>query len=235
MTESAPLLDTIDDSTPHVVEAQTNGYSKRTPASAYFRPVIKILATVTFVLSVLTIALLIDTYVIVKNAPLGYYSNRWQTEQSTKSLAKSMSIPLVVSGISALLNFPILLNVVVEILVLALIIPRVVDLFGGLPKSDWCRPPTGWPGERPVPANCLQWKLVITILMGFIAGFTLVVCIIYAIQLLLRAIAIFKTKLWKTPLSRVLPREITINFSMRVLRQEEESDSVSRHGPVYLS
>jgi len=85
-----------------------------------------------------------------------------------------MSIPLIVSGISAVHNFPILLNVVVEILVLALIIPRVFDLFVGFPNSNWCRP-SGWLEEPPVPANCLQWKLVVTILMGFNAGFTLIV------------------------------------------------------------
>ena len=65
----------------------------------------------------------------------------------------------------------------------------------------------------------------------------LFISIIFAVQLLLRGVAIYRTKLWKIRLSSILPREIDIHFRMRVLRQEEESaeGSASGRGPVYLS
>ncbi|KDR77662.1 hypothetical protein GALMADRAFT_245788 [Galerina marginata CBS 339.88] len=67
------------------------------------------------------------------------------------------------------------------------------------------------------------------------AGFTLIICIIYVVQLFLRGLAIYRTKLWKRPLSWALPSEIDIHFTMRVRRQEGESAEGSEHGPVYLS
>ena len=62
---------------------------------------------------------------------------------------------------------------------------------------------------------------------------------IYAVQLILRGIAIYRTKLWnrtklrKIQLSSILPKEIDIHFTMKVMKQEEES--AEGRGPVYLS
>ena len=56
---------------------------------------------------------------------------------------------------------------------------------------------------------------------------------------MLRGVAIYRTKLWnrtklrKIQLSSILPKEIDIHFTMKVLKQEEES--AEGRGPVYLS
>ena len=82
-----------------------------------------------------------------------------------------MSAPFVISGISALIKFPILLNVIVDVVLLACIIPRVIDFITGIPNSLWCQPNT-----YPVPdAKCLHWKSILTILMGIGTGFTLLI------------------------------------------------------------
>jgi len=228
MTESAPLLADIDEEAPRIVEAQSDHHDRNIPASAYFRPLFKKLATTSLVLSILTIPLLITIFVIFENAPVRYW-----TSGSTQSLAKWMCLPLVISGLSVIFNFPILLNLIMDVEVLTHIIPRVVNLFDELPPSNLCRW-HNYPGEPPI-RQCLHWKLVITILIGISAGFTILVCILYVVQFLLRGIAIFKTKLWTRPLSSVLPREVTISFSMRVLRQEGERAEGPGNGPVYLS
>jgi len=192
------------------------------------------------VLSVVTIILLIITFIILKNAPLeNSYIWPWNAHQAAKALAIWLSVPLVISGINVLIRFPILLNVVVDVVILACIIPKLINFAVGIPNESqqWCIP-NRYPGQLPIPPRdpkCLHWKSIITILMWIGSGLTLLVCIIYVVQLLLRAIAISKTKLWKTPLSGFLPRQIDIHFSIRVLRQEEESAEGSGHGPVYLS
>jgi hypothetical protein len=99
MTESAPLLDNIDENAPRVVEAHTHLYTKRTPASAYFRPVFKTLATSTVVISTVTIVLLIATYIVLRNAPLGNsYIWPFNAKQASKALAISVCAPICLSA-----------------------------------------------------------------------------------------------------------------------------------------
>ena len=90
-----------------------------------------------------------------------------------------MSAPLVISGINILIILPILLNVVVDIVLLACIIPRVVDLIVAIPNSSsqWCQP-YSYPGQPSPPLpdqNCPYWKSILTIVMGISAGFTLLI------------------------------------------------------------
>ena len=54
MTESAPILDNFDENAPHIGEPHTKNIS----ASAYFRPLFKILAITTVVISIVTMVLL---------------------------------------------------------------------------------------------------------------------------------------------------------------------------------
>ena len=85
MTESAPLLDDFDEDVPRIGEAHTSVY---TPANAYFRPLFKILALTTLVISVVTVVLLIATFIILKTAPWGNsYIWPWNAQQATKALA----------------------------------------------------------------------------------------------------------------------------------------------------
>jgi len=85
MTESAPLLEDFNEDVPRIGEAHPGVRTKKTPASAYFRPLFKILAITTVVISFVTIVLLIATYIILRKAPVSY--STWSAEKVTKALA----------------------------------------------------------------------------------------------------------------------------------------------------
>ena len=85
MTESAPLLEDFNEDVPRIGEAHTHVHTKKTPASAYFRPLFKILAITTVVISFVTIVLLFATYIILRKAPVSY--STWSAEKVTKALA----------------------------------------------------------------------------------------------------------------------------------------------------
>ena len=97
MTESAPLLDDIEGNAPHIVEAHTHRYTNKTPASAYFRPIFKTLAITTVVLSIVTIVLLIATYIVHRNLPFGQ-SWPWTTGPETRALAIWVCAPICLSA-----------------------------------------------------------------------------------------------------------------------------------------
>jgi len=92
MTESAPLLDDFDENAPHIGEAHTSIY---TPANGYFRPIFKILTIITVVISVVTVALLIATYIILEIRP---WRNRyvwpWNARRATEELAIIVCAPI---------------------------------------------------------------------------------------------------------------------------------------------
>jgi len=92
MTESAPLLDDFDENVPHVGEAHTGVY---TPANSYFRPLFKILAITTVVISAVAVVLLIATYIILEIQPWGNpYVWPWNARRATKALAIYVCAPI---------------------------------------------------------------------------------------------------------------------------------------------
>jgi len=87
-----------------------------------------------------------------------------------------MLAPIVISGIRGRFDVPILLNVAIDVMLLVCIIPGVVDFITEIPNSNswWCRRNT-YPAPPVLDAKCLHWKLIVTILMGISAGFTLLI------------------------------------------------------------
>jgi len=252
MAESTPLLNDIDENTRHIdtrtdeFEAQTNLLAETTPASAHFKPFIRILIIITLVLSTLTVALLIANYIIVRHAPFGWYT--WDAQEASKTLAIFLFVSLVFSVINILANFPILLNVIVDVVLAPGIITWVFNLIDGFPDSNWCSPGRPRPG-RPVPMpapqphpKCADWKLVVQILMGIAAGLAGIVGVIYLGLLVFRSIAIFRTKFWKRPVAWTFPTgQLSVEVSIKLLKQQSENvgqsaeaSSSSGHGPVHL-
>ena len=109
-----------------------------------------------------------------------------------------MFIPLVISGLRVILNFPILLNLIVDIGVLIYTILGVVNLFGELPGSNWCRRYEHPRGPTMPTSECLHWKLVLTILMGISAGLTILVWYV-ALSCFLKPLPLFSA----CPVSRI--------------------------------
>lgn len=87
-----------------------------------------------------------------------------------------MFVSLVFSIINVLVNFPILLNIIVDIVLTACIIPRVFSFFDAIPGTgnlDWCQPQRRYPSPEPIPPHprCEDWKLIVKIVMGIATGF----------------------------------------------------------------
>ena len=96
MTESAPLLDNFDENEPRIGEAHT----KKASASAYFRPLLKILAIITLVTSTVTMALLIVANIIVRQRNWGNAGTPWrgQAKYITKVMAILVCVPIFLSA-----------------------------------------------------------------------------------------------------------------------------------------
>ena len=95
MTESAPLLDNFDENAPGIGQVHTN----KTPASSYFRPLFKILAITTMVISVGNLVPLIATCIISRNAPQGNFSSwPWEVRHTAEVLAIWVCAPIFLSA-----------------------------------------------------------------------------------------------------------------------------------------
>ncbi|KAF8812027.1 hypothetical protein BYT27DRAFT_7160291 [Phlegmacium glaucopus] len=239
MAESSPLLDDSNGNLDDNFEAQTN-----VPVGNRFKRLIQNLIIINLILSAITVPSLIANYLIIKFAPFGFYT--WGAQNSSKQLAMFMSVSLVFSIINVLVDFPILLNLIVDIVLTASVFPRVFSLLDTLPNSAWCQIQIGYPnpGENLPHPKCKDWKSVVTILMGIAAAFGGIVGVIYVALLVLRSVAILRTKFWKRPLT-FSAGQTSFEISMSSLRQESATTEniqdvrqgveAGGHGPLYLS
>ncbi|KDR69470.1 hypothetical protein GALMADRAFT_145508 [Galerina marginata CBS 339.88] len=242
MAESAPLLEERHEE----LEGQTNAPSERTPP----RPVyFKILTIITVGLSAVTLGLLIANHIIIRNAPFtGFY---WSTLDANVGLEQFVLVSLIFSIINLLVNFPIPLNMIVDIVLAPAMISWAVRLIIAFPNG-WCRELNRYPGPgMPYPypetdPKCKDWELVAKILTGVVAGLGGILGLVYIILLILRGVALFRSKFWKKPIGLNFPSgQISLEISLKFLRQEggatentvgqtAEASSSSGHGPVYL-
>ncbi|KAF8812031.1 hypothetical protein BYT27DRAFT_7183188, partial [Phlegmacium glaucopus] len=211
MVESSPLLDDSNRNLDDNFEAQTN-----VPVGSYFKRLIQSLIIITLILSALTLLLLIANYVILKRvAPIPSPDYRSQRiEYSSKELAKFVLVSLVFSTINVLVDLPILLNLIVDIVLAACLIPRVFLLLDTLPDSYWCPIPNGYPYPYPYPhQKCKDWKSVVTILMGIAASFGAIVGYVENQKLTNGPIVLFMRPCWFFEASRF--REPNLGRSQR--------------------
>ncbi|KAF8902879.1 hypothetical protein CPB84DRAFT_1846007 [Gymnopilus junonius] len=137
-------------------------------------------------------------------------------------------------------DFPILLNMIVDVVLTTFTIVNVVRFIGSFPESSWCRSWIQYPSRKPISSHpkCGHWKTVSTVLMGIIAAFSILLATVFVIRLLLRSIALYRTKFWKRGLYMTLPTgEITFQISLKMLKKEgakSSTESEALHGPVHL-
>jgi len=247
MAESAPLLDGIDENTAHIGNNDEDIEIQNLPAKQTRPAYFKVLTIVTLILSVISVGLLIAGCIIAKYAPIGWYT--WLAREASETLAIWIFVSVIFSFINVLVNFPMVLNMVVDVVLASGIIASVVRLFEEFPGSNWCQIERGWPrpgNPNPAPVyphpKCEHWKLVVKILMGIAGGFAIIIAAIYLVLLLLRTIVIFRTKFWKSfrPLALSFPTgTISFEISLKLLKPEtgqsaEASGSQAGHGPLYL-
>ncbi|KAF8812030.1 hypothetical protein BYT27DRAFT_6430750 [Phlegmacium glaucopus] len=116
------------------------------------------------------------------------------------------------------------------------------------PDSYWCRIQIGYPnpGENLPHPKCNDWKSAVTILMGIAASFGGIVGLIHVALLVLRSVAILRTKFWKRPLASIFSTgQISLKISMNILSRESATTGNTQdvgqgaeaggRGPLYLS
>ncbi|KAF8886429.1 hypothetical protein CPB84DRAFT_1964547 [Gymnopilus junonius] len=230
---STPLL--ADESTSHIGPND----DKQNSPSHYFKAVLKVLGIAALVLSALTLALLIANQIILGSAPLSW--SPWWTQKVSTGVIVLIVFSIIFAFFNTFFNLPFLINVVADIGFTTATIVKVVNFIDAFPNSSWCQTRYAYPDRTPIPPHprCEHWKLVATILMAIIAGFIILLATIYVLRLLLRSVALYRSRFWKRPLALNFPTgEITFQISLRVLRQESGRPSATEgeapHGPVYL-
>jgi hypothetical protein len=87
-----------------------------------------------------------------------------------------MIVSLLFSILNILVNLPTLFNVIVDLLLVACIIPLVTHFIDVFPNNQWCQIVYRYPGtpkHEPIylDPKCGDWRLVAKIMMGITAGF----------------------------------------------------------------
>ena len=96
-------------------------------------------------------------------------------------MSPQMVVSLIFSIINVVVNLPILLNLIVDVVLTPFIIQRVVRLIEGFTTPVWCQnDPRPW-YPPPIP-NCDHWKFVVTVLMWIIAGFGGIIAYVLAFE-----------------------------------------------------
>ena len=113
-----------------------------------------------------------------------------------------MFVSLVFSIINVVVNFPILFNLIVDVVLTPFIILRVDRFINSLPASYyWCQngpiyPQPGLPQDQPIPLNCGHWKTVVTVLMAIIASFGGIIAYVLAFENELLANRLIVSSIW---------------------------------------
>ncbi|KDR77869.1 hypothetical protein GALMADRAFT_224324 [Galerina marginata CBS 339.88] len=234
MAESAPLLEERHEE----LAGQFNAPSQSTPTPVYFR----ILKIITVGLSAVTLGLLLVNHIIVRYAPFtGYY---WNTLEASVALGQLALVSLIFSIINPLVNFPTLLNLIIDIVLAHAIFSSVNRLLNAFP-TEWCRDRYPNPYPEPNP-KCKDWELAMKVLIAVAAGLGAILGLVYISLLVLRAVAVFRSKFWKRPIALNFPTgQISLEISLKFLRQEggatentmgrsTEASSPPSHGPLHL-
>ncbi|KDR84674.1 hypothetical protein GALMADRAFT_133918 [Galerina marginata CBS 339.88] len=194
---------------------------RRVKAIPYF----KTLTTTTLVFSALTLILLITNFVLLK---YGQYNYTRRAIPTVEMLGLFMFVSLTFSVINVLVDLPIILNFVVDIVVTTVTIIWAVRVLYEVPwvvHSDLL----GLSGACP---RFFHLKLNVDL-----SSYS-------ALYIALLALLLFSTKFWKRPLSLNLPNgKVTLEINLKYIKrgsvttgdgQTAEDSSVSGHGPLYL-
>jgi len=244
-SERAPFLGDND----HDDDYDSSDYRKL-PANHYFKRPLRILSGLTSLLSFAGFGLLIATYVLIVVGPFGY---TYRSRDTVRDLAICLFTNIILTTPSVFFALPIIIPLVFNFVMTIVIFVFTGVLFAdGAPDSGFCYryrrydPSDPYAGPLPETRQCKDARKVVMITM-FVSGLVGIVVGLLLITLtLLRLVAIFKTKFWegkKFPSvggglggSGWSPNGFTVQFTMRVIRQEDSvglpaADAAGRSGP----
>ncbi|PVH67449.1 hypothetical protein DL98DRAFT_523332 [Cadophora sp. DSE1049] len=175
---------------------------QKLPANAHFRCPLRILTAIIALGSFLILGLSVATYVLLKKAPFGY---NYQSLDVTRGLWIVFLINFILTTPAVFLQLPIFLNVARDIamgIVVLVFSPPVIEDSGpSCRRYDYSPPgkieePYRPPKLLPELKECKDARLAINIMMPVAGIFGIVIGILILTTLLLRLIAIYRTKFW---------------------------------------
>ncbi|OCK92855.1 uncharacterized protein K441DRAFT_662504 [Cenococcum geophilum 1.58] len=231
-SENTPFLadndhsDNYDETESHV--------TKTSPANAHFKRPIKILTIFISLFSISIFGLLIASYVLIQVGPFQY---TYSSPDRVRDLAICLFVNFILSAPTIFLQIPITINLAVHIAMSIVIFVFSGEIFwNGWPGTNFCRRWNNYPDYKPLPETleCRQARDVVRIMMGISAGFGIIIGLQLLTMLLLRLIAITRTRFWEGKKygnfegSGWQPTGFTVQFTLGVLKQETPGAGVSK-------
>ncbi|KAE8440503.1 hypothetical protein EG329_007414 [Mollisiaceae sp. DMI_Dod_QoI] len=215
-SETTPLLA----DTTHIVETHdttlnapsTSDDVASLPVSAHFPRTRKMLSILILIASAITIILIAPTRILViKLGSFNYFHG--ELLFYTMQLLFLMMSTSALATINLIWNFPIFLNIIFDVYIIYQICVRMLVL-PALPNEYWCRPINPPPIFRK--PECDAKLLALQILLGFVIGLASVVALGHLVLLVLRNIAVERTKFWRrTGAWPFPPGQITCEVSIK--------------------
>ncbi|RFU26831.1 hypothetical protein B7463_g9504, partial [Scytalidium lignicola] len=197
---------------------------KTSYANSHFQRPLRILTSVTAFFCLSVFGLLITSYVLLQVGPFVY---TYSSEDSIRDLAICLFVNFVLSAPTVFLEIPIIINIAVHIAMSIVIFIFSGKLFGnGWPGANFCRRWENTPGHyRPLPdtPECIEARTTVRLMMGVSAGMGIIVGLLILTMLLLRLVAISRTKFWERKNFAIPswnPTGFTVQLTLTVLPQE---------------
>lgn len=207
---------------------------KNAPANAYFIRPIRILTSITSLFSILIFGLLIASVVLLKIGPFNY---TYSSVDTARDLAICLFVNFLLTTPTIFFQIPIIIAMAVNIAMGVVVLVFSSYIFAhGWPNSNFCyRYERGPPPEyrfRPLPATreCRESKRTIQIILAVAAGSGILIGILILATLLLRAIALAKTRFWEDK-AKVFGKMgwkstgFTVQFTLSILPHDATSEA----------
>jgi len=211
--------------------------SKNAPANAYFKRPIRILTSITSLLSILIFGLLIASIVLLKMGPFNY---TYGSIDTARDLAICLFVNFLLTTPTIFFQLPILITIAFNIAmsIVALVFSSYV-FANGWPNSNFCyRYDRGPPPDyrfTPLPETreCRESRRTIQIILAVAAGSGILIGILILATLLLRVLALAKTRFWEDK-AKIFgktgwkPTGFTVQFTLSILPH----DATAKAAPV---
>jgi len=223
----------IGDETPFLADNDHDGEDhviKSIPANTHFKRPLRILSAINSMVSGLTFALLIATIILIQSGPY-YYT--YDAVNACRDLAITIGINFIFAIPAIFIDIPIWLNLASNLALSIVAFVFSANIFGrGWPDSSFCRRWAGPPnyGQLPAEPKCLEGRSVIMVCMAVAGGVGMLVGLLLLTSLLLRIIAVARTKLWQQMQWKGMSWNhtgFTVQFTLSVLPHDPKRQAVS--------
>ncbi|KAH7379831.1 hypothetical protein BKA64DRAFT_686446 [Cadophora sp. MPI-SDFR-AT-0126] len=206
-------------------DGETNGFLDevgeapltKASANSHFRRTIKALTIVLAVFSTLVVMVAIASFVVIQVASFNGYT--YNARDGLKDLGICTFISLIISIVMIFIQLPVFCSLIIDIIFPILILVFSGNIFGyGWPDRNWCYEYYREPMKTD--PHCVHMRGIVRILMGVTGGLGFVTGILLLVILLLRVIAISRTKFWKKSPGLTLPTgQYTFSVTLGVMKQ----------------